>query len=67
MLSQKTFFTVTTVIFSVITVLHAARLVHGWSIVIAGWTVPYWFSFVGVIVAGCLAHSAYKLGKKAKK
>lgn len=66
MLSAKTFFQLTGVIFSVIGVLHLLRLFYGWSIVIVGWTVPLWFSAVGIVIAWYIAYNAWQLAKKKK-
>ncbi|MEK7185734.1 MAG: hypothetical protein AAB675_00005 [Patescibacteria group bacterium] len=66
MLSSKTYFQVTSVIFSIVAFLHVSRLLTGWNATLAGWDVPLWVSIVGVIFAGFLAYSAFKLssGKK---
>jgi hypothetical protein len=66
-MTQKTFFTLTGIIFSVLSAVHILRLLYGMSIVIAGWSVPYWFSFVGAAAAGYIAYNAFQLKKKAKK
>lgn len=60
-MSQKTFYNVTLAIFSLIFLLHALRLVYGWSAVIGGWQVPMWASYLSVVFAGYLAYSAFKL------
>ena len=50
---------VTGLVFTAIALLHAFRIVFGWTVVFAGWTVPVWFSGVGVIVAGFFAYWAW--------
>ncbi|MBI2446914.1 MAG: hypothetical protein HYV51_03860 [Parcubacteria group bacterium] len=60
-MNQKYFYNVTLVIFSMIAILHALRLVYGWSAIIGGWEVPMWLSGLAVILAGYLAYSAFKL------
>ncbi len=60
-MNQKTFSTVTLVIFSLIALLHVLRLVYGWNAVIAGWEVPMWLSGLSVVLAGYLAYSVFKL------
>jgi len=60
-MNQKYFYNVTLVIFSLIAILHALRLVYGWGAVIGGWEVPIWLSGLAVILAGYLAYSAFKL------
>jgi hypothetical protein len=51
-------------LFIVIAVLHVARLLMGWEIVIGGYAVPIWVSFIGAAVAGFLGYTAFKLEKK---
>lgn len=60
-MNQKSFFTVTLVIFSLIALLQALRLAYGWSAVIAGFEVPMWLSGLFVVLAGYLAYSAFRL------
>lgn len=60
-MNQKIFSNVTLVIFSLIALLHALRLVYGWDAVIGGWGVPMWLSGAALILAGYLAYSAFKL------
>ena len=60
-MNQKTFFNVTLLIFSLIALLHALRLVYSWSAVIGGWEFPMWLSGAAVVLAGYLAYSAFKL------
>lgn len=60
-MNQKYFFNITLVVFSLIALLHALRLVYGWSAVIGGFEVPMWFSGLAVIFFSYLAYSAFKL------
>ena len=60
-MNQKSFFTVTLVVFLLIALLHALRLVYGWSAVMAGWEVPMWISYPAVAFFVYLAYSAYRL------
>ncbi len=60
-MNQKSFSTVASAVFSLIALLHALRLVYGWSAVIGGWEVPMWLSGLSVVLAGYLAYSAFKL------
>lgn len=53
----------TGLLFTVGAVVHLLRAVMGWEASIAGWVVPGWVSWIGVVVAGYLAYSAYKLMK----
>ena len=62
-MNQKTFSTVVGVIFAVIAVLHLLRAVLGWNAVVGSFTVPMWFSWIALVMAGFLAYSAFKLAK----
>lgn len=62
-MNKETFSTVTGVIFTVVAVLHLLRAVMGWQAAIGGFAVPLWLSWVAVVVAAYLAHSAFSLAK----
>lgn len=65
-MSQKTFTLTAGAIFSLVTLLHALRLLLGWEAVIGGWQVPLWVSWVGIAVAGSLGYTAFTLGKSER-
>ena len=60
-MNHKTFLVVSGTIFSVITLLHLARILAGWPARIGTFEAPMWFSLVSVAVAGYLAFSAFRL------
>ena len=62
-MNQKTYLQVTGLLFTAAAVVHLLRVLMGWPANLAGWEIPTWFSLVGVVVAGYLAYSAYKLMK----
>lgn len=47
-------------IFLVIAALHLARILMGWEAGIAGWQIPLWVSWVGVVVAGYLGYQGVR-------
>jgi len=51
----KPFTTITVAIFTVIALVHLHRLFDGWEIIIAGFTVPVWWSAPCVVIAAGLA------------
>jgi len=51
-------------IFSLVTILHALRLLLGWEAVIGGWDVPRWLSWVALALSGYLAYSAFTVKKE---
>ena len=63
-MDQKTFDAVAGGIFTVVALAHLLRIVMGWSVVIGGWDVPMWVSWVGLIVAGALSYFALRLATR---
>lgn len=63
-MSQRTFVRIAGDIFAVIAVLHAARLLWQWEVVIAGWVVPSWVSWVALLISGALASMAVRLSRR---
>lgn len=60
---EKTFVGISGVIFSLVALLHLARLVLGWDAVIGGWRVPMWFSGVAFGLSGLLAYTGIRLSR----
>jgi len=60
-MNQKTFVLTAGIVFSLVAVLHALRLLLGWEAVIGGWAVPMWLSWVALAFAGYLAYTAFKV------
>ncbi len=60
-MDQKTFSIVTGVIFAAVALFHLVRIFMGWTVDIADWSVPMWFSRIGLIVAGGLAFFGFRL------
>lgn len=56
----KTYITITTAVFALITVLHLARIVYGWEAMIGGVEIPMWASWLAVLAAGALALKGWK-------
>ena len=54
-MTAKTYVTITTVIFGIVAIVHLLRVAAGWSVMIDGWTVPMWASWLGFFVAAGLA------------
>ena len=62
-MSQKIFSLVAGVIFLVIAIMHVLRLVLKWEAIVNGRTMPMWVSWVGVLIAGCLAYEGFRLSQ----
>ena len=52
---QKPALYTSAVIFAVLAVVHAVRLITGFGIVVAGIVVPVWLSLLGMLIAAVLA------------
>ena len=62
-MGHKTFIKVVTAFFGIVALFHALRLVMGWGAVIGGFHIPLWWSIIGLLVAGFLAWSGFKLNQ----
>ncbi len=62
-MTQKNFFAVSGLVFTAVTILHAVRLARGWTVILGSHPIPMWASWVGLVVAGWLALTAFQLKK----
>jgi hypothetical protein len=63
-MSRRAYLLVSAAIFSLVALLHLARVVLGWSAVIGGWSVPMWLSWVALMVTGALAYFGFSLARQ---
>ncbi len=63
-MTQRTFSLVTAVLFFLIALLHAARLLRGWHVIIEGAVVPMWISWIGLAIAAYLAYQGFRLARR---
>ena len=61
---MRAYLVVSGVIFGAVALLHILRLSLNWPVDLAGWAVPLWFSWVGLIVTGALCIWAFRLAAK---
>jgi hypothetical protein len=47
--------TLTATLFLVMATVHLLRIIFGWQVEIGGLSIPFWVSWLGVLVAGALA------------
>jgi hypothetical protein len=64
-MSQKMYFLVCSTVYFAVAAAHLTRLIFGWEIAIAGWTVPQWVSFPGLIVPGVLSTWGFVLAVRS--
>ena len=62
-MNQKKFSKVAGVIFALIAVLHAARLLYGWEAIIGSVAIPLWISGAALLIAAYLAYQGLRLAK----
>lgn len=65
-MNPKSYLVLTAVIFLVIALLHLARAVVGWGVIVENQTIPVWVSWVGFVVAGILSIWGFALSGKTK-
>ena len=66
-MTQRTFSLVTAVLFSLIALLHAVRLLRGWQVMVEGAAIPIWISWIGLAIAAYLAYQGFLLSKTPTK
>lgn len=62
-MNAKSFYNLIGVIFSLIFILHSARIVFGWGAVIGTVVIPMWASYVAIAISAFLLYQIYKLKK----
>ena len=62
-MTQRTYSLVTAVLFLLIALLHAVRLLRAWQVTIEGAVVPLWVSWIGLVVAAYLAYQGFRLAR----
>jgi hypothetical protein len=63
-MDEKTYCTISGVIFIIGALLHLGRLCAGWEFVIAGWAAPMWLSWIALGIAGTLGGLGLWLGAR---
>ena len=58
---MRAYLQITGALFGLIAVVHFLRLIRHWPIQLAGYSVPLWASWVGLILAGALCVWAVRL------
>ena len=59
-MNRKTYMTVTATLFLVVAIMHLLRIIFGWQVEIGGLSIPFWVSWLGVLVAGALAYLGFR-------
>jgi hypothetical protein len=64
-MDRKQYLTVAGAIFVLVALAHLVRAVMDWPIMIAGWIVPVWLSWLAFAIAGALGWFGLVLAKRA--
>ena len=62
-MTQRSFCLITSILFLLMALLHAIRLLQGWQVTIGGAVVPLWVSGIGLAISGFLAYEGFLLSK----
>lgn len=63
-MSERLYCTIAGVIFSIAALIHLGRLCAGWDLVLAGWPVPLWLSWIAFFACGALGGGGLWLGSR---
>ena len=58
-LDRTTYMTVTASLFLVVAIAHLLRIILGWQVEIGGLSIPFWLSWLAVLVAGALSYFGF--------
>ena len=58
-MSRKNYCLVTAIVFTVIALLHLARLGFGWTAALGGWDAPMWLSWLALAISAFLAWTGF--------
>ena len=59
-MQQKTYNTITAVLFLVIALLHLLRIIFGWPAQIGGLGIPMWASWLALVVTAALGYLGFR-------
>jgi hypothetical protein len=65
-MTPRTYSLITGIIFSLVALLHALRLLRGWHVVIGDLSLPVWVSWIGLAIAGYLAYQGFRLSRRIR-
>ena len=65
-MTPRTYSLIAGIIFSLVALLHALRLLRGWHVVIGDLSLPVWVSWLGLVIAGYLAYQGFRLSLRIR-
>jgi hypothetical protein len=64
---ERTYMLTSAVLFTVVAVAHLWRLFASGALVIMGWSVPLWLSWIGVAITAYLAYESYRFASRVQR
>lgn len=64
-MSNRPYLVVSGIVFSVVAMLHATRVMNGWSFELGPWMIPMWISWCGIVGPATLSVWAFKLAARS--
>jgi hypothetical protein len=64
-MTTATFCRLAAAIFALVALLQLIRIVMGWSVTVNGFDVPFWASWIAVIVAGALSFLGFRAAMRS--
>ena len=65
-MTPRTYSLIAGIIFSLVALLHALRLLRGWHVVIGDLSLPVWVSWLGLVIAGYLAYQGFRVSRRIR-
>lgn len=66
-LRERTYLLVSGIVFGIVALAHLYRVFAGADLVLAGWDLPLWLSWVGILVTTYLSYMSLRLALRMKK
>lgn len=63
---ERAYLLIVGIVFAVVAVAHLLRLFSSGSLVLMGWAVPLWLSWIGVLVTAYLSYTSFILAARAQ-
>ena len=66
-MKERMYLSAAGIIFTVVAGGHLLRILYSGDVIIFGWVVPFFLSWIGVVVATYLAYSSFHLAARMKR
>ena len=59
-MNRNTYLTVSAALFLVVAIAHLLRIIFGWPVEVGGLSIPFWASWLAVLVTAALAYFGFR-------